>query len=81
MAAEIKASISELTDKERETLKAARAFWQEVADKHHWNIKEVCVQVWLREDGSMGDSVSFLTLEEDIIIRANGDVLYLGAKQ
>ena len=58
------------TEKQLETIEKARILWSDVAKKSGWYKEPFYVQVWLHEDGSIDDAVSFQGLEQDIILPA-----------
>lgn len=46
-----------------------RAFWANVAKKNNWYIEPFYVQVWTDEFGNVIDSVSYIGLDRDIVIK------------
>ena len=58
------------TEKQLETIEKARILWSDVAKKSGLYKEPFYVQVWLHEDGSIDDAVSFQGLEQDIILPA-----------
>ena len=58
------------TEKQLETIEKARILWSDVAKKSGWYKEPFYVQVWIHEDGSIDDAVSFQGLEQDIILPA-----------
>lgn len=57
--------------KEIKNIEDARAFWANVAKENDWYNEPFFVQVWLNEDGTIRDSVSFKTLTNDIVLQTS----------
>lgn len=50
-------------------IEKCRSNWARVAKKYGWYKEPFFVQVWMRPDGSIEDSVSFKELDRDIILK------------
>jgi len=46
-----------------------REFWADVAKKNNWHTEPFYIQVWIDENGDISDSVSYISLTEDIVIK------------
>ena len=55
-------------DKKIKNIEKSRQFWIKVAKDNDWYKKPFFVQVWLDNEDNIIDSVSFIGIEEDIII-------------
>ena len=44
-------------------------FWAEIAKKNNWYIEPFYVQIWIDESGNVTDSVSYVGLDRDIVIK------------
>ena len=62
--------IKKPTKKQNETIEKARILWTDIAKKSGWYKEPFYVQVWIHEDGSIDDCVSFQGLDQDIILPA-----------
>jgi hypothetical protein len=45
-----------------------RAEWAKVAKKYGWYTEPFYIQVWLHDDGTVQDSVSFKGIDKDYIL-------------
>ena len=62
--------IKKTTKKQNETIEKARILWTDIAKKSGWYKEPFYVQVWIHDDGSIDDCVSFQGLDQDIILPA-----------
>lgn len=46
-----------------------REFWAEVAKKNNWYVEPFYVQIWVDKSGDVIDSVSYIGLDRDIVIK------------
>ena len=58
----------DLTNIPQELIEEQRLFWAEVARKNDWYQEPFYVQVWLDDEGSLDDSISFQGLTEDVVL-------------
>jgi len=52
----------------KNNIEKERELWADIAKEYGWYTHPFYVQVWIHEDGTIIDSVSFKGLKEDIII-------------
>lgn len=52
-----------------ETIEDHRLFWADIAKVNGWYVEPFYVQVWIRDDGTIEDSVSFRGLNQDFLIQ------------
>ena len=46
-----------------------RGFWAEIAKKNNWYVEPFYVQIWVDESGNVTDSISYIGLDRDIVIK------------
>jgi len=59
-----------ITKEARENIEKHRKFWGQVAKQHGWYVEPFYVQVWVRDDGTIDDSVSYAGMTSDVIVAA-----------
>lgn len=62
-----------VTEEVKKNIEKHRTFWMQVAQQHDWYVEPFYVQVWVREDGQIHDSVSHIGMTRDVILRAEED--------
>lgn len=46
-----------------------REFWAKIAKKNNWYVEPFYVQIWVDKSGDVIDSVSYVDLDRDIVIK------------
>lgn len=59
---------NELQENMKWRVEECREYWTTVAKKNGWYREDLPVQVWFNEKGHVIDSVSFMELQQDILI-------------
>lgn len=59
-----------ITKEVQENIEKHRKFWKQVAEQHSWYTEPFYVQVWVRDDGTIEDSVAYAGMTSDVIILA-----------
>ena len=62
-----------VTEEIQKNIEKHRTFWMQVAQQHGWYVEPFYVQVWVREDGQIFDSVSHIGMQCDVILPAEED--------
>ena len=59
-----------ITKEVKENIEKHRKFWAQVAQQHSWYVEPFYVQVWVRDNGTIDDSVAYAGMTSDIIVAA-----------
>lgn len=51
-----------------ESIESARQFWAKIARENNWYSEPFHVQVWVKSDGTVSDSVAYRGMTHDVIV-------------
>lgn len=60
----------DISEEMKENIEKHRKFWKQIAEQHDWYTEPFYVQVWVRDDGSIVDSVAHIGMTSDVIVAA-----------